>query len=180
MELNRFIWEESARLLKTWMGTPLEPLTISVNVSPQDFEYMDVAATFISLADTYGIDREKLKIEITESSILSRRVKESHVIDRLADAVFNLEIDDFGKGYSSLNTLKDINARTLKLDMAFFQMTDKDKKRGEVIIESVIQMGKRLGMHIVAEGVETVRERDYLIHLGAIICRAICFPGRYP
>lgn len=127
---------------------------------------MDVAETFISLADTYGIDREKLKIEITESSILSRRVKESHVIDRLADAVFNLEIDDFGKGYSSLNTLKDINARTLKLDMAFLQMTDKDKKRGEVIIESVIQMGKRLGMHIVAEGVETVRERDYLIHLG--------------
>ena len=87
-------------------------------------------------------------------------MKESRVIDRLVDAGFQLEIDDFGKGYSSLNTLKDINARTLKLDMAFLQMTDKDKKRGEVIIESVIQMGKRLGMHIVAEGVETVKERD--------------------
>lgn len=86
-------------------------------------------------------------------------MKESRVIDRLVDAGFQLEIDDFGKGYSSLNTLKDINARTLKLDMAFLQMTDKDKKRGEVIIESVIQMGKRLGMHIVAEGVETVKER---------------------
>lgn len=180
VELDRFIWEESARLLKTWMGTPLEPLTISVNVSPQDFEYMDVAATFISLADTYGIDREKLKIEITESSILSRRVKESHVIDRLADAGFNLEIDDFGKGYSSLNTLKDINARTLKLDMAFLQMTDKDKKRGEVIIESVIQMGKRLGMHIVAEGVETVRERDYLIHLGCDYLQGYLFSWPVP
>ncbi|MDD6870053.1 bifunctional diguanylate cyclase/phosphodiesterase, partial [Allisonella histaminiformans] len=141
VELDRFIWEEAARLLKKWMGTPLEPLTISVNVSPQDFEYMDVVNTFISFADTYGIDRKKLKIEITESSILSRRVKESRVIDRLVDAGFQLEIDDFGKGYSSLNTLKDINARTLKLDMAFLQMTDKDKKRGEVIIESVIQMG---------------------------------------
>ena len=53
-------------------------------------------------------------------------MKESRVIHRLVDAGFQLEIDDFGKGYSSLNTLKDINARTLKLDMAFLQMTDKD------------------------------------------------------
>ncbi len=180
VELDRFIWEEAAKLLKSWIGTPLEPLTISVNVSPQDFEYMDVAAMFISLADTYGIDREKLKIEITESSILSRRVKESRVIDRLADAGFNLEIDDFGKGYSSLNTLKDINARTLKLDMAFLQMTNKDKKRGEVIIESVIQMGKRLGMHSVAEGVETVRERDYLIHLGCDYLQGYLFSWPVP
>lgn len=180
VELDRFIWEEAARLLKKWMGTPLEPLTISVNVSPQDFEYMDVVNTFISFADTYGIDRKKLKIEITESSILSRRVKESRVIDRLVDAGFQLEIDDFGKGYSSLNTLKDINARTLKLDMAFLQMTDKDKKRGEVIIESVIQMGKRLGMHIVAEGVETVRERDYLIHLGCDYLQGYLFSWPVP
>lgn len=180
VELDRFIWEEAARLLKKWMGTPLEPLTISVNVSPQDFEYMDVVNTFISFADTYGIDRKKLKIEITESSILSRRMKESRVIDRLVDAGFQLEIDDFGKGYSSLNTLKDINARTLKLDMAFLQMTDKDKKRGEVIIESVIQMGKRLGMHIVAEGVETVRERDYLIHLGCDYLQGYLFSWPVP
>lgn len=180
VELDRFIWEEAARLLKKWMGTPLEPLTISVNVSPQDFEYMDVVNTFISFADTYGIDRKKLKIEITESSILSRRVKESRVIDRLVDAGFQLEIDDFGKGYSSLNTLKDINARTLKLDMAFLQMTNKDKKRGEVIIESVIQMGKRLGMHIVAEGVETVRERDYLIHLGCDYLQGYLFSWPVP
>lgn len=180
VELDRFIWEEAARLLQKWMGTPLEPLTISVNVSPQDFEYMDVVNTFISFADTYGIDRKKLKIEITESSILSRRVKESRVIDRLVDAGFQLEIDDFGKGYSSLNTLKDINARTLKLDMAFLQMTDKDKKRGEVIIESVIQMGKRLGMHIVAEGVETVRERDYLIHLGCDYLQGYLFSWPVP
>lgn len=180
VELDRFIWEEAARLLKKWMGTPLEPLTISVNVSPQDFEYMDVVNTFISFADTYGIDRKKLKIEITESSILSRRVKESRVIDRLVDAGFQLEIDDFGKGYSSLNTLKDINARTLKLDMAFLQMTEKDKKRGEVIIESVIQMGKRLGMHIVAEGVETVKERDYLIHLGCDYLQGYLFSWPVP
>lgn len=58
MELDRFIWEEAARLRKKWMGTPLEPLTISVNVSPQDFEYMDVVNTFISFVDTYGIDRK--------------------------------------------------------------------------------------------------------------------------
>ena len=180
VELDRFIWEEAARLLKKWMGTPLEPLTISVNVSPQDFEYMDVVNTFISFADIYGIDRKKLKIEITESSILSRRVKESRVIDRLVDAGFQLEIDDFGKGYSSLNTLKDINARTLKLDMAFLQMTEKDKKRGEVIIESVIQMGKRLGMHIVAEGVETVKESDYLIHLGCDYLQGYLFSWPIP
>lgn len=58
VELDRFIWEEAARLRKKWMGTPLEPLTISVNVSPQDFEYMDVVNTFISFVDTYGIDRK--------------------------------------------------------------------------------------------------------------------------
>ena len=107
-------------------------------------------------------------------------MKESRVIDRLVDAGFQLEIDDFGKGYSSLNTLKDINARTLKLDMAFLQMTDKDKKRGEVIIESVIQMGKRLGMHIVAEGVETVKERDYLIHLGCDYLQGCLFSWPVP
>ena len=80
----------------------------------------------------------------------------------------------------ALNTLKDINARTLKLDIAFLQMTDKDKKRGEVIIESVIQMGKCLGMHIVAEGVETVRERDYLIHLGCDYLQGYLFSWPVP
>ena len=158
-QLDRYVWEETVKLLKYWEGTPFAHVALSINVSPKDFLYMDVAETLKELIEKYGLPIEKLRVEITESAIVSK----SDMVDAIVDAGFLVEIDDFGKGYSSLNTLRNIRARTLKLDMFFLRFSEDTKERGRVIIDHVIHMGKQLGMQIVAEGVETEGQKNHLL-----------------
>jgi len=158
-QLDRFVWEKTVQLLKSWEGTAFSDLALSINVSPKDFLYLDVAKTLQELIEKYDLPMEKLRVEITESAVVSQ----SKMVDDIIDAGFHVEIDDFGKGYSSLNTLRNIRAKTLKLDMFFLRFSDETKTRGRVIVDHVIHMGKTLGMQIVAEGVETEFQKDHLL-----------------
>ena len=115
--------------------------------------------TLQELIEKYDLPMEKLRVEITESAVVSQ----SKMVDDIIVAGFHVEIDDFGKGYSSLNTLRNIRAKTLKLDMFFLRFSDETKTRGRVIVDHVIHMGKTLGMQIVAEGVETEFQKDHLL-----------------
>lgn len=161
-QLDRYVWELAARQLSAWEGTPFAGIAISVNVSPKDFLYLDVADALTGLVREYRIAQELLRVEITESAVVAK----SREVDRIVDAGFHVEIDDFGKGYSSLNTLRSIRAKTLKLDMFFQRVTDETKERGRIIVGHVIHMGKELGMKIVAEGVETEAQKDHLLAAG--------------
>ena len=158
-QLDRFVWEKTVQLLKSWEGTAFSDLALSINVSPKDFLYLDVAKTLQELIEKYDLPMEKLRVEITESAVVSQ----SKMVDDIIDAGFHVEIDDFGKGYSSLNTLRNIRAKTLKLDMFFLRFSDETKTRGRVIVDHVIHMGKTLGMQIVAEGVETEFQKNHLL-----------------
>ena len=103
-------------------------MSISVNISPKDFYYIDIFNTFAGLVKKYDIEPSNLKIEITETTIMSDVPNLMGELEELRKAGFTIEMDDFGSGYSSLNTLKDINVDVLKVDMGFIKETKFEKR----------------------------------------------------
>ena len=162
--LDMYIWEQAAKKLNTWKGTEKERLTISVNMSAKDFYSIDIYKVLTDLMKEYDIKNEKLRLEITESTLIDNPESIYPIISQLQEAGFVLEIDDFGKGQSSLSFLKDINADILKLDMYFLQETQNEERR--IILKSVIEMAKALGMQVISEGVETEQQLVYLTAMG--------------
>ena len=119
----------------------------------------------------YDIPNELIRFEVTESAFSSYAEVISEKVKQLINLGFTVEIDDFGSGFSSLNTLKDITAQILKLDMRFFEDTENDQ-RSVNIVESVVRMAKWLGMTVIAEGVEEKAQADYLKGIGLLL-----YPG---
>ena len=164
-ELDKYIWEQAVKQLSLWRGTDKEDLSISVNMSAKDLYCMDVYQVLTDLLDKYGVSRDKLRIEITESALIEDPENSYPVITKLQDAGFLIEIDDFGKGQSSLSLLKDIKADILKIDMGFLRETA-NKTRSKIILRSVISMANELGMHVISEGVETEAQLSTLTSMG--------------
>jgi diguanylate cyclase (GGDEF)-like protein len=172
-ELDSYVWEQAVRQLSLWKGTEREDLIISVNMSGRDFFSMDVFEVLTGLLDRYGVSRDKLRLEITETALIDDMDEVNDVILRLRDEGFYIEIDDFGKGYSSLSMLRNIPADMLKLDMGFLHESE-DDVRCRIIVGAVIKMARDIDMDVLVEGVETERQLRTLAGMG---CR--CFQGYY-
>lgn len=112
----------------------------------------------------YGVPARLLRVEITESSAMGDVDEVNFVIRRLHELGYTVEMDDFGSGYSSLNVLKDLETDIIKLDMNFLK--GQIGGRGGTIISSVVRMAKWLGMPVIAEGVETVEQADFMRSIG--------------
>jgi diguanylate cyclase (GGDEF)-like protein len=172
-KLDVRIWELAVMKLSEWKNTDKDDLTISVNMSAKDFFSIDVYETLTTLADRYGVQRGRLRLEITETALLVEPEKTGDIVSRLRQAGFIVEIDDFGKGYSSLGLLKNIRADILKIDMSFLHEIH-NKERSRIILQSVIGMAGILGMDVITEGVESVEQLEILTKMG---CRH--FQGYY-
>ncbi len=168
------IWEQAIKLLAEWQGSQNSALYISVNISAIDFYYIDIFKTFTALTEKYGINPSKLNLEITETALMSDAQQRFHVVSKLRDYGFKVEIDDFGSGYSSLKMLKDTDVDVLKIDMAFLKETG-DKIKSKVILKSVVSLAKELNMSVVCEGVETVEQIEYLREIGCDIFQGFYF-----
>ena len=177
--LDRYIWELAAKKLNEWQNTPFSDLYLSVNISALDFYYIDVFNSITSLVEKYGIDRSKLKLEITETAIMSDAEKQILKIHDLREAGFIVEIDDFGTGYSSLSMLKNIEADVLKIDMSFLKETDHDE-RSRKVLRSIVRMADQLGMETITEGVETKEQLDMLCEMGCELFQGFYFSRPLP
>lgn len=178
-QLDKFVWEETAALLQKWQASEMSKLCLSVNISARDIFYLDVYETFMQLIQKYGLAAEKLRLEITETTLMSDLNKYNALISRLQKEGFQVEIDDFGSGYSSLSTLKDIEANILKIDMGFLRKT-KNSERSTVILHSIIAMAKRLRMLSIAEGVETWEQVHFLRKIGCDMFQGYYFAKPMP
>ncbi len=177
--LDRYVWEEAAKILKRWKGTTLAPLFISVNVSPQDDKYLNIEQVFVDLTKKYGLTPGQLKLEFTETTLISNPRHYIKLISSLRQNGFCVEIDDFGSGYSSLNMLHDIKADVLKLDRLFVGKTD-NIERNQHIMASIIEMSKKLDMQVIAEGVETEALFDYLSGINCDLFQGFFFSKPIP
>lgn len=165
--LDTYIWELAAKQLRKWKDLGREDIYISVNVSPKDFYYIDIYEVFVNLVNKYEIQPSNLKIEITETVLLTDYHKVMKLFAELQEYGFKIEIDDFGSGYSSLNMLKDVRADILKIDMSFLKQTD-NKESGRIVLASIIDMAKKLDMEVITEGVETLENVEMLYELGCM------------
>lgn len=160
-KLDLFVWESVAKLLKRWKDEGKDYYYVSVNISPADFYFLDVAGEFKKLIKKYEIDPKKLKLEITESVMMNDIDKKLEIIESLREFGFVVEMDDFGSGYSSLNMLKDMSFDALKLDMGFLYKT-KNEEKSRKIIKMVVALSKSLNMPVICEGVENEEQLNFL------------------
>ena len=164
-KLDLYIIEQVCADLKNDIeyGMALEP--VSVNLSRLDFELCDIKAEIDKCREKYEIPTELLNIEITESAIASGESFLGDQIKRFRDSGYQVWMDDFGSGYSSLNNLKIYEFDVLKIDMDFLRTFDTNKKT-QVIIATIINMAKELDIHTLAEGVETKEQYEFLRRIG--------------
>ena len=173
------IWELAVRQLDAWKGTPMGELSISVNMSAKDFFSVDVYEILTDLVRRYDVDCRLLRLEITESALLVEPDKSNEIVAKLRDKGFIVEIDDFGKGYSSLSILKSIQADVLKIDMGFLREIQ-DSGRSRTILQSVIDMALSLRMEVICEGVETAEQLEMLASMGCGLFQGYYFSRPIP
>nr|MCR5403192.1 EAL domain-containing protein [Butyrivibrio sp.] len=144
-------------------GCCVEP--VSVNLSQLDFELCDILSEINKCREKYGIPTELLHIEVTESAIASGSDFLGEQIKKFRDAGYEVWMDDFGSGYSSFNNLKNYDFDVLKIDMDFLRSFETNKK-SKVILATIVNMAKELGIHTLAEGVETQEQYEFLKRIG--------------
>lgn len=172
--LDAHMWEQACIKLKEWKDNGNEDLYISVNISPKDFYLIDIYSVLTNLIKKYDLNPGNLRLEITETALMADINKQMPLIEKLRAYGFIVEIDDFGSGYSSLNTLKDIKADVLKLDMGFLSKTE-FQERSDAVINAVVTLSKQLGLAVVSEGVETVEQVDFLTKTGCDVFQGYYF-----
>ncbi len=178
-ELDIYIWEQAVKQLSIWKYTKERDITISVNMSAKDFYSVDVYKILTELLEKYDVESRMLRLEITETALLEKPEQSNKIISKLRDKGFIVEIDDFGKGYSSLSILKNIQADILKIDISLLNEIE-TKTRSRIILESVIKMANSLGMEVVTEGVETETQLKTLSEMGCHLYQGYLFSKPIP
>jgi len=142
-------------------GTMLH--SFSVNLSRQDFWHADLYLQVVGILDSYGVPHDAIKLEITENIMMEDEELFRDVLEKFDQAGFNMWMDDFGSGYSSLNVLKNYKFDLMKFDMLFLRDFS---ARGRQLLASLINMAKSLGIHTLTEGVEMEEQQDFLREAG--------------
>lgn len=164
-----FVFEEVCKLIKSLMEKGPLPVPISVNMSQLDITGRNSYVESIeAIRSRYNIPVKYLRIEITETFAIHGKDPIVNALSELHGYGYLVEMDDFGSGYSSLNILKDLAVDIIKLDMGFLR--DGSGARGGAIMGSIMQMAKWLDTPVIAEGVETKEQADYMSSIG---CRYI-------
>lgn len=160
-ELDVYVWEECCRFMHKRKQLGLSVVPVSINVSRVDIYNEDIVKILCNLVKKYDLEPELLHLEITESVYINDSGKINVVLNQVKEKGFIIEIDDFGSGYSSLSILSEIPMDIIKMDMKFFQ-SEKNTKVKQKIIYSVIKLAKWMNLFVIAEGVETKEQLDYL------------------
>lgn len=164
VKLDSYIFKQACITLNRWKSMGIT-IPLSVNVSRLDLLDDDFISYIIQTAKNYDIAPESLNLEITESAFSLDQERILSAIKFLQKKGFPIEIDDFGSGYSSLNILKEVPADILKLDMRFLDDSG-DNHKGGNILQSIVRMAKWLDLPVIAEGVETIEQADFLTSIG--------------
>ena len=178
VEVDKHIWRCACEILSEWKKES-KKLFISVNISPKDFYYIDVVSEIKKLVKEYDLEPERLRVEITETVMMTDVKEKVRVLDELRQAGFIVEMDDFGSGYSSLNMLKDMPVDVLKLDMKFLSDSD-NSGRAQTIIRNIIKLSEELNIVSLTEGVETVQQYDQLSEMGCELFQGYYFAKPMP
>jgi EAL domain-containing protein (putative c-di-GMP-specific phosphodiesterase class I) len=163
--LGDWVLRKACAQIKTWQSAGMRVPRISVNVSSKQFKARTVTESVVGALKASGINPQHLGLEITEGAIMDHAERNVRTLHELKALGLTLSIDDFGTGYSSLSYLKRFPIDELKIDRSFVTDVDKNPDDAAIVI-AVIAMAHCLGLAVVAEGVETQAQRDFLAGRG--------------
>ena len=167
--LTKLVLRSALRQCREWQKEGLD-LDVAVNLSVRSLLDLQLPESVSALLREFSVEPTRLVLEITESSIMADPIRAADVVDRLSGLGIGLAIDDFGTGYSSLSYLKRLPVSEIKIDKSFvMSMTSQDNDA--VIVRSTVDLGRNLGLRVVAEGVETIEMFNELESLGCDIAQ---------
>ena len=164
--LDKIIWEQVCKFQRFCMDMEYPVLPVSVNVSRADVFAMDVCGYLMDLLKKYDLPVSCLELEITESAYVEETGELDAEIEKFKRYGFRVSMDDFGSGYSSLNSLKDLDVDVIKIDMRFLDVDYKSAYKGVSILDFIMQMADQLKLSVIVEGVEFPDQVDFLTALG--------------
>lgn len=179
VEVGEWALEDACRQGRDWLDRGLPALCIAVNLSVRQFQQADLAARVRRILDETGFPPGNLELEITESMVAVHVERAIRLLEELRATGLRLSIDDFGTGYSSLHALKRFPVNCLKIDRSF--VTDLPADTDDAAIaRTIIQLGHGMGLSVVAEGVETEAQRNFLRDAGCDAMQGFLFARPMP
>ena len=171
IKLDYYMLEEVCRFLRKWMDEGHAPICISVNFSRKHLDEDDMVEHIVSILDEHGIAHQYIEIELTESEDFQNYEIMTNIVNELSEAGIGTSMDDFGTGFSSLNMIKKLDLKVIKIDRSFIPLeTDYSGKDKDMIMFcNIVTLLRELGKKTIAEGVETQQQLRYLENAGCDI-----------
>lgn len=173
-ELDMSIWRQTCALLSAWKAKGIEPPSLSVNISRRDVYHEDLPEILADILAEYGLDSSELRLEITETGFMENPRQLIRVVQKFRILGFNVEMDDFGSGYSSLGALKELPVNAIKLDMSLVQEAEEGQRSGRILV-ALVRLIHQLDLPVVAEGVETFAQAEFLKTIGCDVMQGYYF-----
>lgn len=179
-QLDFYVFEQTCQDIKSWLNRGIEPVRTSTNFSRVNLKDKDFANKILSIITQYQIDSKYLEIELTEMSSLDSNEELIHFLSIMKENNIYVSIDDFGSGYSSLNMLKDLDVDMIKLDKSFIHDDDSRTKNEEAVVRNVVNLISELGMDVIAEGVETQDQKEFLKSVNCVLAQGYLYDKPMP
>lgn len=161
LPIGEWALREACRTCKKWQDEGYDPITVAVNISPKQFRHQDLAQVVSDVLKETGLEAKYLEIEITETAMMDNVENAINRLNAINNMGVRISIDDFGTGYTSISYLKQFPVSILKIDQHFIKGIP-NNQNDVAITSAVIALGHNLGLEIVAEGVETAEQMQYL------------------
>lgn len=178
IELGQWVLETACKQWIDWVNNGLGELSIGINVSHIQLDKLNYAKTVISTVEKYGVSPRYIDLEITESIAMSNEKRVLKTLKELHEYGFTISMDDFGIGYSSLEYLTKYPIDSLKIDRSF--LSDFPDVQQKKIVEIIITMAHKLGLRVIAEGIETKEQKEYLLEQNCRYMQGYYFSKPYP
>jgi diguanylate cyclase (GGDEF)-like protein/PAS domain S-box-containing protein len=162
VEIGNFALRKGFKTAKKWHDEKIAKGRVSINISARQLTHLDFINTLKSMLQESGCEASWIELEITESSVLENPDLVIDLLQKIKALGFHISVDDFGTGYSSLSYLKNLPIDKLKIDRSFI-MSIQTEPKNQIIVKTTIFLGNELGIHVLAEGVETEEEHSFLL-----------------
>lgn len=181
LNIGKFVIEESAKAIKRLNTLGYKDLVISLNISPRQFQNSNLEKELQEAINDNQINPKQVAIEITEGVVMKNTNTSFKTLNNIKSLGVSIYLDDFGTGYSSLSYLKKFPIDTLKIDKSFVDdIEDSTQENSSLLVNAILAMGKNLGIKVIAEGVETKAQVDYLKKLDCDIIQGYYYSKPIP
>ena len=179
IKLDHYIWREAFKTIRHWIDNKIDPIPVSINISPIHFEHPRFLETLCIYAEQFRIPKYMIELELPERVFSDSSDNIKRVLEQLHAEGFVLCINNFGSFHSPINALKDFPVSVIKMDRKFLN-NNMTSNEGMTLVHYIHAMAKELGMQVIAEGVETIEQANDLCELGCDYAQGFFFAKPLP